>query len=265
VIEPWPAAISAKSYGPGETIAVEASAPERFSQADCALESGGSLVSTQKLYDDGTHGDRVAGDGIWSNHALYKLTASDHPGLWVARLRGTTSEGLTVNTAVRLLVRPLRETKHPSLFFRAADRQKLIARADDPKLSTLWAYVQTTAKSARGSGELAHGGKVFEELDTEYLLPSLLAYFDVLNRARTRIAYNALEAYLTGSVEARTAAKSAMLEVARWKRWEPPWFRAHGQHTYYPAGLLAADVALGYDLLYDHLSESERALIRGAL
>src|SRR5688572_20429476 len=56
-----------------------------------------------------------------------------------------------------------------------------------------------------------------------------------------------------------------MLDVANWKHWQPPWFKAHGQHTYYPAGLLAADVALGYDLLYHDLTETERAQIRKAL
>ncbi|HET9788471.1 MAG TPA: heparinase II/III family protein, partial [Pyrinomonadaceae bacterium] len=85
------------------------------------------------------------------------------------------------------------------------------------------------------------------------------------NRARSRIAHNAFEAYVTGNEEARAAAKAAMLDVAKWQRWQPPWFNAHGQHTYYPAGLLAADVALGYDLLYDDLTETERAQIRRAL
>ena len=265
VIEPWPAAISAKSYAPGETFVVEGSTPLRLSGADLVLATDGRVVSMEKLYDDGTHGDRVAGDNIWSNHALYRFGPSDRTGVWLAEFRGTTSEGLTIKSSLRLIVRPSREPKHPRLFFGAADRQKLIERTRDPKLSTLWTYLQTTAKSARASGDLAHGGNVIEMLDSEYLLPSLLAYFDVLNRARSRIAYNALEAYLTGSEEARTAAKSAMLDVARWKHWEPPWFRFHGQHTYYPAGLLASDVAFGYDLLYDDLSETERALIRRAL
>src|SRR6185295_4269929 len=173
--------------------------------------------------------------------------------------------GQTVDTSIRLIVRPQRVNSHPLLFFDAADRQKLIDRSRDPKLAALWAYLRTTAQSARASGELAHGGRVFEMLDTEYLLPSLLGYFDVLNRARSRIAYNAFEAYLTDNAEARSAAKSAMLDVAKWNRWQPPWFNAHGQHTYYPAGLLAADVALGYDLLYNDLTESERAQIRRAL
>jgi hypothetical protein len=56
-----------------------------------------------------------------------------------------------------------------------------------------------------------------------------------------------------------------MLDVARWKTWAPPWFEAHGQHTYYPAGELAFDMAFAYDLLYDKFSDDERALVRSAL
>lgn len=154
---------------------------------------------------------------------------------------------------------------HPRLYFNAGDRAKLIERTRHPQLTKLWEHLQTAAKNTRATGSLAHGGAVFEMLDKEYLLPSLLGYFGAMNQARSRIAHNALVAYINDDAEARRAAISAMLDVARWSRWEPPWFTAHGQHTYYPAGQLAADVAFGYDLLYDHLSESERALVRRAL
>lgn len=154
---------------------------------------------------------------------------------------------------------------HPHLYFSASDRAKLIERARQPQFVKLWEHLQTAAKTTRATGELAHGGEVFEMLDKEYLLPSLLGYFGAMNQARLRIAHNAFVAYLDDDAEARRAAISAMLNVARWSRWEPPWFTAHGQHTYYPAGQLAAEVAFGYDLLYDHLTESERALIRRAL
>jgi hypothetical protein len=265
-IEPWPTLISAKSYRAGQSIILEASAPVRMARVDCVLETqDGRTIQSERLYDDGSHGDRIAGDGIWSNNAVYSPRASDPSGLWLAQLRGNTDDGRQVKTSVRLIVRPPGATTHPKLFFDAAERPQLIERSRDPKLSKLWTYLQTTAKSTRASGDLAHGGKVFELLDSEYLLPSLLAYFDVLNRARSRIAHNSLEAYITGNEEARTAAKAAMLDVAQWQHWEPPWFRAHGQHTYYPAGLLAADVALGYDLLYDAFSETERGVIRRAL
>jgi hypothetical protein len=154
---------------------------------------------------------------------------------------------------------------HPRLYFGAGDRAKLVERTRHPQMVKLWEHLQTTAKNTRATGELAHGGEVFQMLDQEYLLPSLLGYFGALNQARARIAHNALVAYLNDDAEARKAALTAMLEVARWSRWEPPWFTAHGQHTYYPAGQLAAEVAFGYDLLYHHLTESERALIRRAL
>lgn len=154
---------------------------------------------------------------------------------------------------------------HPRLYFGASDRAKLVERTRHPQLVKLWEHLQTIAKNTRATGELAHGGQVFEMLDKEYLLPSLLGYFGAMNQARARIAHNALVAYLNDDAEARQAAISTMLDVARWSRWEPPWFTAHGQHTYYPAGQLAAEVAFGYDLLYDHLSEAERALIRRAL
>jgi len=154
---------------------------------------------------------------------------------------------------------------HPRLYFSASDRAKLIERARHPRLVKLWEYLQGAAKNTRATGALAHGGEVFEMLDKEYLLPSLLGYFGAMNQARSRIAHNSLVAYLDDDAEARKAAISTMLDVARWSRWEPPWFTAHGQRTYYPAGQLAAEVAFGYDLLYDRLTESERALIRRAL
>jgi hypothetical protein len=267
-IEPWTSLVSAKGYRSGETIAISALAPARLARARCVLMShhDEKTVAEQQLYDDGTHGDGQAGDGVWTNSSVYTLRHQDAAGLWVAQLSGTTADGLSVNTPVRFIVRRQEAGEsHPRLYFSPADREALIARSRNPRLTSLWEHLETTAKNTRASGEVAHGGRVFEMLDTEYLLPSLLGYFDVLNRARARIAHNSLEAYVTGREESRSAAKSALLDVARWKTWTPPWFKAHGQHTYYPAGLLAADAALGYDLLYEHLSAEERSLVRRAL
>jgi hypothetical protein len=265
-VEPWAALLSARGYRAGDTFSLEAAAPVRLRHAEVTLRpQGGGASISGRLYDDGTHGDSRAGDNVWSNAALHALGPNDTAGVWVARLAGTAADGASVDTDLRFIVHPARGGAHPRLFFDGADRQKLLERTRDPKTAKLWEHLLSAAKSTRASGEVRHGGEVFEMLDREYLLPTLLAYFDVLNRARTRIAHNAFEAYVTGSTEARDAAKSAMLAVARWGRWAPPWFEAHGQHTYYPAGQLAADMALGYDLLYNDLSEEERALVRRAL
>ena len=268
-IDPWPVLVSGRGYRASDKIAFETMAPAQLISVNCTLKTpDGRTAATQKLYDDGTHGDRLRADGVWSNSEVYSFSSSDPIGLWKVQFDGSRANGESVSTILRLLVHPVAsagKSIHPRLFFESADRQKLIDRSRDPKLKSLWEHLQTTAKNTRATGKIDHGGAVFELLDSEYLLPSLLGYFDVLNRARARIAHNAFEAYLTDNAEARNAAKSAMLDVANWKRWQPPWFNAHGQHTYYPAGLLAADVALGYDLLYNDLTENERAQIRRAL
>ena len=263
---PWASQISAKSYRANDTISIEAAAQTKLSQADCIIKtSDGKIITTQRLYDNETRGDKKANDNIWTNNAVYKFSANDANGVWNAELKGKTTDGKIVSSELRFIVYPPENTAHPRLYFDSGDKAKLLARMRDPRLAKVWEYVQTAAKNTRATGDLAHGGDVFEQLDKEYLLPSLLGYFDILNRARSRIAYNAFIAYLTDDAEARAAAKNALLDAARWQRWEPPWFTAHGQHTYYPAGLLAVDVALGYDLLYEHLSEAERSLVRRAL
>jgi len=263
---PWQSQISAKSFQAGDAFSVEAIAPAKLAQAEYVLkDSNGRIVATQKLFDDGTHGDRKAGDNVWTSAAAYKFSAAAAPGIWNAELRGRTSNGKTVSANLRFIVYPAKNATHPRLFFGASDKEKLLARMKDARLAKTWEYIQTTAKSSRASGRLSHGGQVFELLDREYLLPTLPGYFDVVYRACFRIVYNAFVAYLTDDAEARAAAKNALLDVSRWSRWEPPWFTAHGQHTYYPAGQLASAVALGYDLLYEDLTEAERSLVRRAL
>lgn len=265
-IEPWTSHITPVGYRPGAVVSIAAKAPVGLSRATVTLVNrmpgAGAKVD---LFDDGTHGDARAKDGIWTNNAAHRFADADAPGIWRAELHGQTPDGSVIRTELRFLVHVKTRAGHPRLYFDESQKAKLVARTREEKLAKTWEYIQTAAKNSRATGEIAHGGRIFDLLDTEYLLPSLLGYFDVLNRARTRIAYNAFVAYLTDDVEARVAAREALLAVSRWNRWEPPWFTAHGQHTYYPAGLLAVDVALGYDLLYEHLSEAERSQIRRAL
>jgi hypothetical protein len=265
-IEPWRALNAANGYRLGESISIKAAAPALLTRAESTLKiQDGPVVSSTRLYDDGTHGDERAGDGVWSNNSLYTFRASDPAGLWLVELLGTTPDGHVVNTAARFIVHAANAGGHPRLLFGARDRDALVARTSNPKAAALWSKLQTVAKNSRETGDLANGGETFTRLNRSYLLPTLLGYFDVLSRARARISSNAFDAYITGDPQSLAAAKSAMLAVARWRTWTPPWFEAHGQHTYYPAGELAFDMALGYDLLYEKLSEDERALVRRAL
>ena len=264
-LDPWSALPSSEMLRAGSTIAIEGEAPVPLKHAAWSLTGPArQAIASGTLHDDGTAGDRRAGDGVWTQSAAHRVREEDPGGVWHLTLDGVTADGRRIATHVRLLNGP-RRLSHPRLYFDPQSSGPLRARRTHPAMTELWATLRKSADASRATGAIAHGGDVFGLLDAQYLLPSLLGYFDVLNRARVRISSNAAIGFFDNDPAARAAARTALLEVARWQRWTPPWFEAHGQHTYYPAGQLASAVALAYDLLYDDLSAAERQLVRQAL
>ncbi|HEY3836298.1 MAG TPA: heparinase II/III family protein [Bryobacteraceae bacterium] len=257
IIAPWPAQVSASTYAPGETIELAAKAPVELTQASCILKDvdGRSVVTAPLKLDKGR----------WINPALYTIAGADPKGVWRAELHGTTRDGRTITTDVRLLVRTSRADLHPRLYFGRDDHAALAARSRDPRFADLWNRIVDFSRKSRDTGDLTIAPRIFPLLDSRYLLPSLPGYFDILNRGSDRLLYNALAGYVSGDEASRTTAKSALLQISSWPAWAPPWFAAHGQSTYYPAGELTTVVALAYDLLYDELSDSQRNLVRQAL
>lgn len=255
------ATVNWESNGP---LNVEALAPVTLTTAECILkDQDGSTVARALLYDDGTHGDRSPYDGIWSNHLVPHLPVGS--GIYKLLLNGTNDKGLTVGTTVRMVRSKPVSAIHPRLYFSAAESAKLVERSQNRKYVQAWMEIAAQAKLSRSTGDLNRASRIFELLDREYLLPTLPGYFDLITKAGSRIQYNALMAYVSGDREALAAAKEALRTVAKWQTWAPPWFPAHGQPTYYPAGELTAEVAFGYDLVYNQLSPEERALIREGL
>ena len=245
----WKERVSTVNYAPGETIAIEARASVPVNKVTCTLkDQDGNVRKTGAPARD-----------------FYTLQAGDPPGFWRAELRGQTADGHEVATDLRILVRANRTNVHPRLHFTQADKPSLLARTQDAKYAPIWKEFVNLAKSSRETGDLVTGAKGFALLDTRHLLPTLFGYFSVYNRADSRILNNALVGAVTSDGAAVQAAKQTLLDVATWPKWVPPWFEAHGQHTYYPAGELAATAAFAYDVLYDSLSPAERSSIRAAV
>ena len=203
----------------------------------------------------------MARDGVWTNDAA----PLRGPGVYRLEMNGKTATGSSIRTTLRVVRTTPLPRDHPRLYFGANDKEKLVERARSSKYAALWQQIVDRARTSRTTGDLSRGAAILPMLDRDYLLPTLPGYFDLISKAGARIQYNALVAYVTGDVEAREAAKSALLAVMRWKNWEPPWFPAHGQATYYPAGELTGEIAFAYDLLYDQFSPEERKTVREGL
>jgi hypothetical protein len=93
------------------------------------------------------------------------------------------------------------------------------------------------------------------------VFPGLPSYFALMENYSNAIADNAVEYCLNGSQEALAAARRALMTVVQWPTWTPPWFPAHGLHTYYEVGVFGERVALGYDLIATELSLAEKRRI----
>ena len=250
----WPELFGTAAWEAGRPIAVEAVAPLPLSQAQCALQDqDGRTLDTQSLSGRGQ---------IWSGNVALNRAP---PGILTLILSGTSADGKRISTSIRLLRRPPGALAHPRLFFGPADRARLIARTEDPTYAPIWRSLRERARSSRSRRDLSRASAIFALLDPDYLLPTLPAYFDIVTPAGESVELNALDAYLTGDPESYASAKATLLAIAGWNTWAPPWFRAHGQQTYYPAGQLAAKAAFAYDLLYDRLTPDERSLVRRSL
>lgn len=254
-IASWKALVSEVTYEPGETISLNVKAPAAMTAVRCVLKDpDGRAVTSATLEGQG------AG---WKKAGFYTVGAGDVTGVWRVELTGTAAGGRKVETAVRVIVRAVRNERHPRLYFGADDRGALRARTEAPGLRDTWKHLMAQADKARAH-ERVNAGETMQLLDRQFLLPTLMAYFDIVMPLADRLRLHALKGFALDDAEARRTAKTALVDLAGWRRWEPPWFREHGQHTYYPVGELTMDAALAYDVLYNELSEPERVAVRRA-
>lgn len=94
-------------YGP---VRVEARVDARASVLARIYDPLGNLVATARLYDDGTNGDAVANDGVYTNANAYSLTPSSPLGRWrvlvLANDSSTSTYSLSYNGLIHIPGRP---------------------------------------------------------------------------------------------------------------------------------------------------------------
>jgi len=134
---------------------------------------------------------------------------------------------------------------HPRLFTRAADWERVKKQVvSDPVSARIFASLQTKAE------------RYLPLPPAEYKLDG----FDLLGHSRQvleRVTNLAAVARITGDARYVERAALEMRTVARFADWNPPHFLDTAE--------MALAVAIGYDWLYDQLSEADRAEFAQAL
>ncbi len=151
---------------------------------------------------------------------------------------------------------------HPRILLTAVRLEQLKSMTGASALASI-----ISGNAARLRSEIAYNPQAGENialLSPVSVFPGLPQYGHLLDAYANAIAFNALDYRLSGNVQALAAARKALLTVAQWPTWTPPWFLSHGLHTYYQVGVFTQSVAVGYDLIADALSPAEKSRIAQA-
>ena len=98
-----------------------------------------------------------------------------------------------------------------------------------------------------------------------YASAGMGGWYNTQNALARVINNEAWQYALTKNKDAAERAKAALLKLSVLPSWNHPWMEANGNHTYYPGAPAAIAAGIGYDLLYQVLSEEERKIIRNGM
>jgi hypothetical protein len=229
------------------------------------LDSKGKVIKENVLF--------TRSGNEWVNNAIYKLTEKDLRGQWEIRLNGITDQNSEFNWSFRFLMPGKQVNGHPRLYFSAEELKKRLANEKSPV--------------AKGILDHALNDKKFMKVDVDAIAEGKDYTAEALvggPHARTSVGENSYAVWnnpnaalgnvieegsfqyaFTGDRAAGEQAKKALLKLCSFKKWNADWMLERKFWTYYPVGYTIKPVAYGYDMLYDLLTDSERAFVRKAI
>ncbi|HET7212751.1 MAG TPA: heparinase II/III family protein [Terriglobia bacterium] len=245
------------------------SAGEELPVAEHPVEAGGHLtVEVRSLaalrisvYDSHgkevpLKGKRVERSGQEANYQV-SIPPELQPGLY----RAVVNSGGAGNEFQFLVLGDVPAHPRVLLTLRRIEELRSMS-ASSPFLAALTAKARTL-RSRLSYNSFA--GENISLMPSVSVFPGLPQYFSLLENYSNAIAFNAVEYRLDGDQAALSAARKGLLTISNWPTWTPPWFKAHGLHTYYEVGVVSQRLAVGYDLIADQLSLAEREEITGGL
>lgn len=240
------------SSATGEEVATEAVTPDSRLTIRTAPESSASTATV--FSPDNVRG--VSVDVPAGVATAIDFGADASPGLW--RVMIANASGRTEFQVLLLRNIP----PHPRVLF-GADRMEQLKRDSD--LQALRENIHRQAVELQKAIAFnPDAGANIALLSPDSVFSGLVPYFTLMDSYANAIGYDALDYRLNGNAQSLDVARRALLTVAAWPTWTPPWFGAHGLHTYYEAGIFTQRVAFGYDLIADQLNAADRQRIADA-
>ncbi len=189
-------------------------------------------------------------------------------GLYLGTLTAYRGDRRLSETEITIYIAPADLAgKHPRLWFDAEKKKWVESRLTSERFKTVYDDILKSAKSSRD--KLPMDGVVFDIdqfLDEDWLIgDNSQAWFTTISTWQNTIHNNALAYALGNDREAGEYTKDLIVKISQFPYWLHPWMRKRGNNFYYPLGELGMELALGYDLTYDLMTEDERKIVRSAM
>jgi hypothetical protein len=257
----WEPYIPTKHYHQGDTFTLEGSWSLKANRV--SLDISSFTNPSENVFKN----DLIKNGNQWKKSV--KLSFPE--GLYLANLKAYSSKKELSETQFTIYIAPENiGGNHPRLWFDEQKKEWVKKRMNSERFKTVR---ENILKNVKETWEKNPVDSIFFEMDQfpddEQLIGnvfrSVYPWFKRINPWRDGVYYNALAYGLLENKQAGEYAKQLMLKVSKFPFWVHPWFQKRGRHIYYPVGEFGMDMALGYDLIYDLLNESERKIIRDAL
>ncbi|HOW86355.1 MAG TPA: heparinase II/III family protein [Candidatus Aminicenantes bacterium] len=257
----WRPRIPDQPYHRGDTLRLRGRWPFRADRVEIRIED---FPARKKVFYDGRMAPQA---GEWQA----RIGLAWPEGLYIGRLTARSGRETLAETEFTVHVAlPASRLVHPRLWWTPATVAALRARLAESRFDGVR---QEIARDLARSREKLPPEKIVFDIDrfprNEALignLPrSISAWGGRIDDWSTALRSSSLSYALLGDPAAGAYGKAVLLKLCAFPFWLHPWFENRGQHTYYPVGELAIDVALAYDLLHGLMSEAERQSCREAL
>ncbi|MEX2574055.1 MAG: heparinase II/III family protein [Balneolaceae bacterium] len=249
----WPLQFARRHVRPGEQLSFDVRAGADLTAATATVldPSGEPLSSPVSLSNEG--------DGRWVADEGFRLPPEALGPLTLV-VEGRNSQEQFARSEVRLWNLEDPGQRRPRVLFTEEGRENMQEKiSSHDRFADIWEGIVERAAESRE--EPFPEEVTFPQFDEDYLFPTIGDWSSQFGRSRA-IFDNALVWYMDGDPEARDYAIESMLRMAGWEQWIHPWFPGQGRASYYPLGHAVMYNGLGYDLLYDELSEEQRETIR---
>ena len=190
------------------------------------------------------------------------------PGMYLISLEARKNGTIVADEECTLFIGPENiGGKHPRLWFDDDKKQRIKERLLSDRFKSVADDIRERAASSRKALPVEDVVFIFDQLNPEYYLEGQLyqAWFGHLSKWDTSVYYNALAYAFFDDRAAGEYTKAVMLRTCRFPYWVHPWVFRMGWHSYYAVSETGKWHALGYDMIYDLMTEDERRIVRQGL